>query len=120
MRKPTPKSSDTKNKTVTTTTNPTMSNNNTTYDLSDTQIELLYKIQYYLIEKGCKEKVTWIRPNSQTFCKVIHPLKKILRILDNEYYYEKDKKDLNALKEFYMLATTNVDKSPYYKDQYTP
>lgn len=96
-----------------------MSNNNTTYDLSDTQKELLYKIQDYLIEKDCIGKVTWIRPNSQTFCKVVHPLKKILRILHNEYYDEKDKKDLNALREMYMLATTNVDKSPYYKKQYS-
>jgi len=93
---------------------------NTTYTvLSDTQIDLLHKIQDYLIEKDCIEKVVWIRPNSQTFCKVVHPLKKVLRILHNEYYDEKDKKDLNGLREMYMLSTTNVDKSPYYKKQYT-
>lgn len=93
---------------------------NTTHTvLSDTQIELLYKIQDYLIKKEYVESVEWIRPNSQTFCKVVHPLKKILRILHNEYYDEKDKKDLNALREMYMLATTNVDKSPYYKKQYS-
>ena len=105
--------SDTKNKTVTTTT--TMSNTNTTYDLSDTQKELLYKIQDYLIKKDYIGEVELPPP----YHRVVHPLKKILRVLHNEYYNEKDKHDLNGLREFYMIVMTNVDKSSYYKKQYS-
>lgn len=94
-----------------------MSNTNTTYDLSDTQKQLLYKIQDYLIKKDYIGEVEWVRPNPPVYCRVVHPLKKILRILHNEYYDEKDKPDLNGLREFYTLATTNVDKSSYYKKQ---
>ena len=92
----------------------------TTYDLSDTQKELLYKIQDYLIKKDYIGEVKWISPNPPpTHHRVVHPLKKILRILHNEYYDEKDKQELNRLREFYTLSTTNVDKSSYYKKQYT-
>ena len=91
----------------------------TIYHLSDTQKELLYKIQDYLIAKDYIDSVSWVKGTPPVYCKVVHPLKKILRILHNEYYYEKDKKGLNGLREFYMLATINVDKSPYYKKQYS-
>ena len=91
----------------------------TTYDLSDTQKELLHKIQDYLIKKDHIGKVEWLSPNPLTYHIVYHPLKKILRILHNEYYDEKDKHDLNRLREFYTIVMTNVDKSSYYKKQYT-
>jgi len=91
----------------------------TTYDLSDTQKELLYKIQDYLIKKDHIGEVIWISPNPPTVHKVVHPLKKILRILHNGYYDEKDKPDLNGLRGFYTIVMTNVDKSSYYKKQYS-
>lgn len=95
-----------------------MSNTRTTYDLSDTQKQLLYKIQDYLIKKDYIDKVEWISA-THSHRTVIHPLKKVLRVLHNEYYDEKDKVQLNGLREFYILCCTNVDKSSYYKKQYT-
>jgi len=92
---------------------------NTTYDLSDTQRELLHKIQDYLIKKDYIEEVKWGAPYSSFGQKVVHPLKKILRILHNGYYDENDKKDLNRLREFYIIVMTYVDKSSYYKKQYS-
>jgi len=111
--------SDTKNKTVT--TNPTtISKSTTTYTvLSDTQIDLLHKIQDYLIYKDYIESVGWIKGSPPVYCKVSQPIKKLHRILHNGYYDERDKKELNGLREFYMMAQINVDKSPYYKKQYT-
>ena len=107
--------SDTKNKTVTT----TLIMPDTTYDLSDTQKELLHKIQDYLIKKDYIGEVEWISTNPPTHHRVVHPLKIILRILHNEYYDVRDNKELNGLREFYTLATTNVENSSYYKQQYT-
>ena len=77
-----------------------MANTNTKYPLSDNQKELLHKIQDFLIEKDCIGTVEWTRP----FYKVYQPLKKIVRILHNEYYYERDKKVLNGLRECYTLC----------------
>lgn len=99
--------------------NKTMNYTKTHTVLSDTQIDLLHKIQDYLIAKDSIESVGWIKGSPPVYCKVSQPIKKIHRILHNGYYDEKDKKELNALREFYMLATINVDKSPYYKKQYS-
>lgn len=90
----------------------------TTYPLSDTQRELLHKIQAYLIKKDYIGEVKWGAPYSSFGHRVVHPLKKILRILLDGYYDDKDKPDLNGLREFYIISMTNVDKSPYYKKEY--
>lgn len=86
--------------------------------LSDTQIDLLHKIQDYLISKDYIESVGWIKGSPPVYCIVFQPIKKIHTILHNGYYGERDKKELNGLREFYMMAQINVDKSPYYEKQY--
>ena len=76
----------------------------TRYHLYDNQKELLYKIKDYLIETNCIENVEWVQHNPPVYCKVDEPIKKILRMLNDEWYYEYDKKDLNGLREFYILC----------------
>ena len=86
--------------------------------LSDTQIDLLHKIQDYLIAKDYIESVGWIKGSPPVYCKVDQPIKKIHRILHNGYYDEKDKKELNGLREFYMLSMKNVENSSQYIQVY--
>ena len=86
--------------------------------LSDTQIDLLHKIQDYLISKDYTESVSWVKGTPPVYYKVSHPIQKLYRVLRNGYYDERDKKGLNGLRQFYMLATRNVDKSPYYVKLY--
>ena len=86
--------------------------------LSDTQIDLLHKIQDYLISKDYVDSVAWVKGTPPVYCKVDEPIKKIHRILLMGIYDERDKKELNGLREFYMLSKKNVDKSPYYKKQF--
>lgn len=76
----------------------------TRYHLYDNQKELLYKIQDYLIETNWIEKIRWTKGNPPVEYTVFHPVEKIVRMLNDGYYYEYDKNELNGLREFYILC----------------
>ena len=90
------------------------------YPLSDKQTKYLHKLKEYLLSKGYIEKVQWIRPTPPpTHCTIYSPIEKIDRMLKEGKYSEIDKDEMNGLREFYMLALINVDKSSYYESQYS-
>ena len=93
---------------------------NKTYKLSDKHITYLHKLKDYLLSKGYIDEVQWIRPTPPpTHCTIYCPIEKIDRMLKEGTYNETDKDEMNGLREFYLLASINVDKSSYYESQYS-
>lgn len=75
-----------------------------TYTLTDKQIEFLYKLKEYILRKGDTESIHWIRPYPPTTHRTIYsPIEFIDSIVENQHYDDRDKDELNDMREFWLL-----------------
>jgi len=74
------------------------------YTLTDKQQEFLYKLKEYILRKDDTESIHWIRPYPPTTHRTIYkPIEFIDSIVEKKWYDDRDKNELNDMREFWLL-----------------